>query len=187
METLIDHEVSRDDWRQSSDYCKEHENSGILNKIKRLCDTHCISEMDFYKAHANKIDYSSIQPNTELAKYLIELKTQGVTIAVASNNHRPHLEKVLDRVFGQSTNNIFSDIISGHSFQTNYPEGQFHALKPSKLYFEKLCIRLNKKPQECVFVDDTKMNINSCEAIGMKGLYLEKHNEIIEGLRKILD
>lgn len=187
METINIYQVSKGEWRACSEYCKEHGHSGMLNKIKRLCDTNGISEMGFYKAHADKIDYSSIRPNTELTKYLIELKNNRVQIVVASNNHLPHLEKVLDKVFGQSSENIFSDIISGHTFQMSDPEGQFHVLKPSRLYFEGVYSMHNKKPQECVFVDDTKMNVNSCEAIGMKGLYLEKQNEIIEELRKILD
>ena len=187
LRTLDGFGLSKDEWRNCSDYCKKQGHSGMLNKIKRLCENNGLSEMDFYKAHAENIDYSSIRPSTEFTKYLSELKNKGVTIVVASNNHRPHLEKVLDRVFGQNSENIFSGIISGHSFQNSPPEGQFHVLKPSELYFEESCLRLNKKPQDCVFVDDTKMNIHSSEAKGMTGLYLENQNEIIEELRKIFD
>ncbi|MBC45194.1 MAG: hypothetical protein CMO08_05265 [Thalassospira sp.] len=186
LRTLNDFDIHKSEWRKCTDYCKKHGHLWMLNKIRRLCCTNGISEMDFYKAHAENIDYTSIRPNIELTKYLIELKNKDVTIAVASNNHQPHLEKVLDRVFGQSSENIFSDIISGHSFQNNYSEGQFHVLKPSKLYFEELCTRFNKKPQECVFVDDTLMNINACNDLGILGIHLFDQTRLIEEIRKFL-
>jgi len=77
MRTIEGFGLNKNVWRMCSDYCKEHAYLGMLNKIKRLCDTNDLSEMDFYNAHAETIDYSSIAPNLELKKYLLELKCSG--------------------------------------------------------------------------------------------------------------
>ncbi len=137
MLTLADFSISKDKWRECSYFCKKCGQPGMLNKLKKLCEINDIDEIGFQKAHAENIDYSYIQQNPELANYLLGLKKMGVTIVVASNNHRPHLEKVIDRVFGQSAKNIFSDIISGHSFQKTHSGGSFHILKPSRRNMRK--------------------------------------------------
>ena len=47
--------------------------------------------------------------------------------------------------------------------------GPIGLLKPNKEIFEYLMNKYGLKPEECMFIDDTKKNVEGAEAVGIKG------------------
>lgn len=58
-------------------------------------------------------------------------------------------------------------------------------MKPQKEMYEHLFSRFDLKPEECFFIDDVQMNIDSARTCGMDGHCFEDQN--IERLRRVLD
>ena len=65
--------------------------------------------------------------------------------------------------------------------------GEEQMIKPQKDIFNVLFKRYNLVPQECVFIDDNKDNINTCIQLGMHGIHLTSYKEAKDKLSKLLD
>lgn len=65
--------------------------------------------------------------------------------------------------------------------------GEEKMIKPEKGIYHILFERYHLIPNECVFIDDNKNNIDSCIAQGMHGIHLTSYKEAKEQLSKLLD
>jgi epoxide hydrolase-like predicted phosphatase len=74
----------------------------------------------------------------------------------------------------------------GELFDQVVISGEVGLRKPDRAVFLLAAERLGLSPRRCVFVDDTKGNVEAAEAVGMRGLVHERAEETIPELGRIL-
>lgn len=109
-----------------------------------------------------------IEENIEILK---KLKKKGYNLFVLSNFHRPAFEHV------QKEWEFFDE------FDGGVISCYCHLLKPNQRIYELLLARYGLIPEETLFIDDTKINVEKAEKIGMEGIYLDLP-EMLEKLLK---
>lgn len=109
-----------------------------------------------------------IEENIEILK---KLKKKGYNLFVLSNFHRSAFEQV------QKEWEFFDE------FDGGVISCYCHLLKPNQRIYELLLARYGLIPEETLFIDDTKINVEKAEKIGMEGIYLDLP-EMLEKLLK---
>lgn len=109
-----------------------------------------------------------IEENIEILK---KLKKKGYNLFVLSNFHRPAFEQV------QKEWEFFDE------FDGGVISCYCHLLKPNQRIYELLLARYGLIPEETLFIDDTKINVEKAEKIGIEGIYLDLP-EMLEKLLK---
>ena len=112
-----------------------------------------------------------IEENIEILK---KLKKKGYNLFVLSNFHRPAFEQV------QKEWEFFDE------FDGGVISCYCHLLKPNQRIYELLLARYGLIPEETLFIDDTKINVEKAEKIGMEGIYLDLP-EMLEKLLNVVD
>ena len=69
------------------------------------------------------------------------------------------------------------------AFDGKTVSGHCHLLKPEKEIYSLLCSTHSLKPEECLFIDDTKVNIEEAVKMGIQGIHLTSP-ELLEKLLK---
>ncbi|NBK96420.1 MAG: HAD family phosphatase [Erysipelotrichia bacterium] len=102
------------------------------------------------------------------------LKKQGYGIYLLSNLNKEAFEYIKKRYF------IF-DFADGYivSFQEQLA-------KPDKAIYELLCNRYQLLPQECVFIDDLKENVEAAIHYQMHGIHFIDEKQVNEQLEQLL-
>jgi HAD superfamily hydrolase (TIGR01509 family) len=98
-------------------------------------------------------------PLEENTKMLYRLKKEGLRLYYLSNFH-------LD---------IFYEFKNKYPFFENFDGGVISAevnhSKPDHEIYRILIKKYNLDPPECLFIDDTEINVKTAESLGMKGYY----------------
>ncbi len=115
----------------------------------------------------NKTDYSVL----EIAK---KLKKKGYKVALLSNAIKPDIERCID---AKGLDKIFSPII--YSFETRMR-------KPDAEIYNLILSKLKMKPDECVFIDDKRLNLETAEKLGINAILFENSRQLKNNLDKIL-
>lgn len=126
------------------------------SEIKKLFDNYILDVLE------------PIEKNIEIMKSL----KGKYKLFVLSNFHYP----AFDYIFKNWEFFKYFDgkIVSGHC----------KLLKPEKKIYELLCSTYSLKPNECVFIDDTKANIKAAEEFGINGIHLTDINILEEKLKE---
>lgn len=126
------------------------------SEIKKLFDNYILDVLE------------PIEKNIEIMKSL----KGKYKLFVLSNFHYP----AFDYIFKNWEFFKYFDgkIVSGHC----------KLLKPEKKIYELLCSTYSLKPNECVFIDDTKANIEAAEEFGINGIHLTDINILEEKLKE---
>ncbi len=126
------------------------------SEIKKLFDNYILDVLE------------PIEKNIEIMKSL----KGKYKLFVLSNFHYP----AFDYIFKNWEFFKYFDgkVVSGHC----------KLLKPEKKIYELLCLTYSLKPNECVFIDDTKANIESAEEFGINGIHLTDINILEEKLKE---
>ena len=74
----------------------------------------------------------------------------------------------------------------GKYFKVVVDSSEVHLLKPDKRIFMILLDRLVLKPEECLYIDDTKDYVGAAEKLGFKTIHFKEPKESVELIRKIL-
>lgn len=114
-----------------------------------------------------------LTPISDTIEILQELKDKGYRIYVLSNFHKKAFEKV------SSVNKFFS-MLDGEV--VSY---RIQLLKPAGEIYEYLLDTYKLKPEETLFIDDTKENIEGAEKHGIHGVLFTGAGELREYLYKI--
>ena len=84
--------------------------------------------------------------------------------------------------------NLFS--VDGHGieyyFDKLYCSYEIGVCKPSEEFFKKVLNAEGVKPEEVIFVDDSKKNIAAAEALGIKGVWVAPDNDWMTPLEHAL-
>lgn len=126
------------------------------SEIKKLFDNYILDVLE------------PIEKNIEIMKSL----KGKYKLFVLSNFHYP----AFDYIFKNWEFFKYFDgkVVSGHC----------KLLKPEKKIYELLCLTYSLKPNECVFIDDTKANIEAAEKFGINGIHLTDINILEEKLKE---
>ncbi len=108
------------------------------------------------------------------AKILPALKKHGFKLYYISNFH-------ID---------IFDDVKNGYSFFEYFDGGIISAdvkcSKPDKNIFRIFLEKYRLVPEECLFIDDTELNVKTAEFFGMKGFFTCGSLDISDKIAKML-
>lgn len=118
--------------------------------------------------------YDILTPIEESFKILGELKEKGYKILFLSNFHMIAAEKVVTK----------------YEFKKHFHGGVFsyleNLLKPEKEIYLKLIEKYELVPEETIFIDDSKANIEMANKIGINGIVFKNPERLREDLNKIL-
>lgn len=105
--------------------------------------------------------------------WICQLKKSGYHVYYLSNYAR--------KIFGQPGDSLdFIPFTDGGilSFQEKL-------IKPEPAIYELLCSRYGLLPEECVFLDDTRKNVETAKSLGWQGIYFESKEQAEEEMRKL--
>lgn len=117
--------------------------------------------------------FEILQPIEENVKLLPELKKK-YNLYILSNFHQPAFEHIFKKY-------DFFRLFDGHTVSCYY-----YLLKPEKEIYDILIDKFNLIPEETVFIDDTKVNIDACEKEGIRGIHLPDYTELKQKLEEFL-
>ena len=117
--------------------------------------------------------FEILQPIEENVKLLPKLK-EKYNLYILSNFHQPAFEHIFKKF-------EFFRLFDGHTVSCYY-----YLLKPEKEIYDILIDKFNLIPEETVFIDDTKVNIDACEKEGIRGIHLPDYTELKQKLEEFL-
>ena len=117
--------------------------------------------------------FEILQPIEENVKLLPELKKK-YNLYILSNFHQPAFEHIFKKY-------DFFRLFDGYTVSCYY-----YLLKPEKEIYDTLIDKFNLIPEETVFIDDTKVNIDACEKEGIRGIHLLDYTELKQKLEEFL-
>ncbi|MCI9149900.1 MAG: HAD family phosphatase [Lachnospiraceae bacterium] len=105
--------------------------------------------------------------------WIRSLKKKGYSCYILSNYAR--------YTYGQTREELsFEELMDGSIFSW-----QVQQVKPEPAIFETLLERFSLKPAECVFLDDTRANVEAARALGIRGIVFESYGQAREELKRL--
>jgi len=114
--------------------------------------------------------YEILTPIEETVEILKEVKARGYNTFVLSNFHLLAYEDVIKRC------DFFKYFDGGI---ISYKE---NLLKPESEIYEKLILKYDINPGETIFIDDTKVNLEGAEKLGLETILFTNSIELRENL-----
>lgn len=111
----------------------------------------------------------------ESTKYVKELKDRGYKIYILSNVCKEDIEYNINRFdfFKLADGAVYScDVLS---------------IKPDKECFYALLKKYNLNKEECIFIDDTKENIEASNKLGIKSVLFDTIDSVKEKVEELLN
>ena len=119
---------------------------------------------------AARDNFTEIEGTREI---ILKLREKGLKLGLLSNHCKEwigYCEKKFDY------HKLFHE--TAYSFEIG-------ASKPDKKSYQYILKKLNAKPKECLFIDDSKKNIQSAEKLGIKGICFKTPSQLKKELNKI--
>jgi putative hydrolase of the HAD superfamily len=110
--------------------------------------------------------------NKEVFDIVFILKDKGYKIGVLSNMSNKDKEYLLNNM---NLENLFDYFLT--SSQLGY-------IKPRKEIFLKMLEEININPDECIFIDDSKSNVEVAKSLGIIGIHFNNSQKLIYDLLK---
>lgn len=116
--------------------------------------------------------YDMLTPIENSVKLLKELKAKGYNLYYLSNFQELAYDYIIKEYefFG-----LFDGGVASFAEKL---------MKPDKDIYEKLMERYDLKPEECLFMDDTALNIDGAEKVGIKGIVFTTAEDAMDKLKK---
>lgn len=116
--------------------------------------------------------YDILKPIEKNVKILEKLKDNNYKIYYLSNFHELSFKYVTQKY------DFFKKFDGG---VVSYEE---KLLKPECEIYERIIKKYNLNPKECIFVDDTKINVDGAMECGLYGIHLKDIDALEENLKK---
>jgi HAD superfamily hydrolase (TIGR01509 family) len=120
---------------------------------------------------AIKKEQIKIKPKKTMITLLKQLKKRDYSIELLSNQMNPKA-KLIRKEFDFSD---FSHILFSNEIKLR---------KPKKSIYNYTLKTIKKKPQECLFIDNLRTNIEAAKSVGMKGIVFKNHKQLVQQLKK---
>lgn len=105
--------------------------------------------------------------------WIRSLKEKGYRCYILSNYAR--------YTYGQTREELsFEELMDGCIFSW-----QVQQVKPERAIFETLLKRFSLVPEECVFLDDTRANVEAARKLGIRGIVFESRQQAMEELKRL--
>lgn len=161
--------------------------SPLVKDLSRLLDRGKISEEQFWRKlfkRVNKPFDSSclrIIPNAlkkirirvKMKKLVFFLKNRGIKTAVLSNTHK-------------TFNQVHYRLGHYQIFDYLILSSEVGWRKPDKEIFYYALSLVKVKPQEVIFIDNMKENVEAAEAVGMKVILYQNTNQVWREVKRML-
>ena len=158
-----------------------------LSEILRDFDLGILSEDDLFEYFSKykgveltrenireEVD-SYLRINIELVNIIKTLKNSGFKIVLLSNGNNSFFERKLFKVFPEF-NELFDKLIISSNVGMVKPN--------SDIYLHTLEIA-NSQPEESLFIDDSKINIDAAVKLGINGFVYTDNTSFINFLKKL--
>jgi len=122
----------------------------------------------------NKNNDLLLSEKEDTIKYLKELKEKGFKIYFLSNVSAWDLE------YNMNKSNFFK-LADGAVYSCD-----IKAIKPAKECYLSLLNKYNLVPEECIFIDDTKENIEAAKKLGIIGIHFDSLDRVKEKVNDII-
>lgn len=116
--------------------------------------------------------WGNTKTNTELIDYLLS-KKDTYSFTVLTNNS-PEIEEHMEAVY--KIPKFYDHFISS---------GTYHLSKSDPKLHEEVMAKLMCTPEQCVFVDDTKENVEAAASLGITGFLYRNFEEFKNDLEKV--
>lgn len=117
--------------------------------------------------------YDILRPIEETVELLKNLKENGYNIYYLSNFHEIAFREV-------TIKNKFFELFDGGV--VSYAE---KLIKPEEEIYKLILKRYNLKPEETIFIDDTKVNVDGASKLGIEAIFLKNPKDLRESLRSL--
>ena len=102
-----------------------------------------------------------------------QLKANGYSLYLLSNFHREAFEILFEKY-------AFFSLFDGRIVSAYE-----HCLKPEPAIYRRLLARYGLHAQDCVFIDDTAVNIRAAECLGICGIHLPYGADLTPALKNL--
>lgn len=145
---------------------------GMFNYIKAMCEKTGYSFEQYCQKMFDRVDYEKIQQDKALLQLLL-VASQRDEVTILTNNHYAHLDKVLRHRFDKSLFEMEDLGIKCYDITSSEQNGVFYPKQDPKglLLFLQ---RLDRRPENCVLIDDSPRNIKTAQSIGMRGVLIDE-------------
>jgi epoxide hydrolase-like predicted phosphatase len=164
----------------------------ILNDIFRSREWHMLDNGDITIKDAIKgiADRSSLK--TEEIASVFDLRLKIIFPLNGNAKLLPALKKRGYKLYYLSNfpDDIFDEVYNRYDFFRYFDGGiisaRVKASKPDRKIFEILQEKYSLSPEECLFIDDSDLNVNTAELLGMKVIHVENPGDLPEQVEKAL-
>jgi epoxide hydrolase-like predicted phosphatase len=115
----------------------------------------------------------AFKPQIEVLELVRELGKQGLKLAVLSNTIEPHARAV--RESGQFD-----------GFDRTFLSHEIGMRKPDPAIYQYVLDELEVRPQEAIFIDDDKVNVEAAQALGINGIIYKSTKQLVAELHNFI-
>ena len=160
----VENELWREIDRSDSDTIDEHLISGFINADPEIGDEIRTFLLNSYEI-VREYDYA--------ADFILRLKESGYPVYLLSNYGKANFKYVIDNF------NFYKYADGGViSYETGY-------VKPETGIYKALIEKYNIKPEEAVFLDDMKVNIEAASKCGFHTIHFKSIDQAIDELQQL--
>lgn len=173
--------ISEPQYQEASSRAKAKKALGLFNFAREICQDFGVSFEAFCDGFVANLNYANILRDDELLELIYEVQ-KYYNIAIYTNNHIKHLNKVLDVKFGKNTSNIG---FVCYDITSTYFNNIFHP-KKSDLGLLMVAEKLGQEPEDCILIDDAEFNCAKALSIGMEAVLITEDFTLKEYLQILL-
>lgn len=139
------------------------------------CSIFCAREPEYQDLIVKVMDHlpHMLTPMEETIKWLPKIKEHGHKLYYLSNYHTKLSKYIRDRY-------TFFELFDGGVFSCDV-----HLLKPDPQIYHSLLIEYGLSAEDCVFFDDTEINVMAAKKIGMHGVVFNEARQVEEFIKSI--
>ena len=139
--------------------------------------------------HFNLTETADINPDALSRAYIQSYRVRPEMVSVA--------RKLKERYFLGLISNL-SPVMRDHIRQMHHTQEIFDvetyscdlavaAIKPAEVIYNKFLTTAHKTPQECLFIDDSKQNIEAAERLGFQTLLFTTSTQFFQDIRTLVE
>lgn len=161
-------------------WSSEEWNKGDAGKISytKIIESLCNRYPEYNKIRyilENKDNDILLSEITETTDFIKELKAKGYKIYFLSNVNKWDIEYNINRF-------DFFKLADGTVYSCDVK-----CVKPEKECYEALLNKYNLNREECIFIDDTKINVDAANNLGIKSILFDNIEKVREKVNVIIN
>lgn len=173
--------ITQEQYKEASVRAKAKKALGLFNFAREICQDFGVSFDKFCDEFVARLDYSPLKQDLELLD-LIYTVQRDYNLAIYTNNHIKHLDKVLQKKFNKDSKSIG---FVCYDITSTYFNNIFHP-KKSDLGLRMVAEKLGQDPENCILIDDAEINCAKALSIGMGAILITESYTLKDYLKSLL-